>query len=80
MTSITTSEWVKALEQAMSTRPAGDEGMTRRELAEALGVSHAVMGERMRTLHKAGMVIAGRAPRPKVDGVMQMTAVYRLKA
>ena len=80
MTTITHAEWVKAFEDALENRPVGDEGMTSGELADAMGITVNVINQRLRQMHKAGRLEAGRSRRASIDGRMMSVPVYRLKA
>ena len=57
--------------------PKGDDGLTCRELREYWKCSGDKAHELLRKLLAAGMVIAGRAVRPAIDGIMRPTPVYR---
>ena len=80
MTTITMSEWLQAMESALASRPTGDDGMTLRELAGALGVAQGTMDKRLRNLHEAGLLTCGHAMRVARDGRRARVPVYRLKA
>ena len=77
MTTITREEWIKALEDIQLKMPAED-GMTRQELAEALGLSPNATGQRLRELHRSGRLRAGHGTRAAIDGRRMVVPVYRL--
>lgn len=77
--SITRSEWVRAFEAVLATRPADDEGMDRHEIQDALKMSEGKVGDLLRSLHRQGRLASGRGYRQSIDGRMLPVPVYRLK-
>ena len=78
MTTITTAEWMKALEDAQASRKSED-GMTRDEIADALGISVNRVGKMLKELHKGNRLWSGYAMRQTiVAGRMASVPVYRI--
>ena len=74
---ITTEQWMAELEQLQESSP---DGMSGREISEALGVSRDVVRRFLRKGIDAGrMVCTGRRAGTRIDGiVMRNVPVYRL--
>jgi hypothetical protein len=72
---ITEAEWAAALGAAEQ----GADGFTARELALQLGVSRTFVLSRLHTAVANKTVIVGRGRRPRMDGVVGIVPVYRMK-
>jgi DNA-binding CsgD family transcriptional regulator len=58
---------------------AGQEGMTRDEIIDGLGVSRSKAGALLKRAFKAGKLISGRGLRMAIDGTMRAVPVYTLR-
>ena len=69
-----------ALEEAFQYSEEDDGALTTRQLADSLGISMGTARERIRVLLDEGKAEPVKVPRPGIDGVVQPTRAYRLKA
>lgn len=78
---ITNGDLIDALRDVLERRAeAGNgEGMTKREIQAAMGISATKTKELLISLHAAGMLAAARAYRSAIDGVNRPVPVYSLK-
>jgi hypothetical protein len=75
---ITTSEWMAALEAALTAQRPGDPGVSVDELAAALGHGPEWIRAKLRTMKD--QLIVGRKGCTAIDGRQTWTPCYRLKA
>lgn len=76
MAGITTEEWLKALEDAF--KQAEGDGLSSREVAKALGISHNGATRLIRQAVDTGeMEFAGRRRESRMDGRTSWVPVYR---
>ena len=68
--------WRTEIERIM--QGAGDEGLTLREIAAAIGRSTRATRERLQALGSAGRIAAGRRRVVGLDGVTRPVPVYRI--
>ena len=80
MPTITTEEWLKALEEARRQSPEieGD-GLTVRELSAQFGINDRAMTRNLQVMIKSGRVISKRGRRIAIDGIMRAVPTYILK-
>jgi len=76
--SITMDEWLSELKRVQGS--AGDEGVTVPELCAKFNACDKTVRHRLKALISSGKVVAGKAHRLSIDGVMRSVPVYRLKA
>lgn len=78
MTSISTDEWLKALEDAMR-KQTGNEGFTTQELCLMFKVSNARMKNYLREMIRLGKVVPAASFRQAIDGILRHVPIYILK-
>jgi len=74
VTKLTADLWRAELERAM--RSAGDDGMSTREIREALGISISTATNMLSNLFRAGRIKSGRRMERARDGAMRPVPVY----
>lgn len=75
---VTTSEWLQALEHAMASRPVGDEGMTFHEIQGAMGCGRDLVSTALHELKGQGRLIVGHRRVQNIAGKWGSIPVYRI--
>ncbi len=76
---ITQNEILEALRAALAQRPSVDDGVTRRELADACNAGLDKVRKWLLVEMKQGRIECIWVRRARCDGVEQQTAAYRIK-
>ena len=77
---ITTEEWMKALQEAMTPRPGGSLGKTTRELSEIAGINEDTLKNMLRRFMAEGRLVSKKEKRQGIDGAWRLVPTYSIKA
>lgn len=76
---ITYDDWIGELTRIASLTNKGD-GLTTREIANAVGRSQKWVVQKLSILKQAGRLVVGRGTRESIDGFNKCVSVYKIKS